>query len=121
MEETITKKAQKPEISVEQFEALDIRICLITSIERVPDTDKLYKMEIHTGFDMRTVVSSIADRIPAEKLLNKNIPFVLNLAPRKIKKIESTAMIILAENPNDKHLSIIGQDEEKLEVGAIVI
>ena len=94
----ITEKNPRPQkatITPEEYDKLDIRICTIMEIERVSKTDKLYKMKIHTGLDERTVVSAIADKFPEEKLLHRNMPFILNLEPRTIKGIESQAMIIL--------------------------
>lgn len=95
---------QKPNISFEEFQKLDIRICEIIAVEKVPNTDKLYKMEIDTGLDKRTVVSAIAHVFKEEILLGQYLPFVLNLEPRKIKGIESSAMIILGESINSKKL-----------------
>lgn len=93
----LKRPPQKAPIKFEDFEKLDIRICKILSVEKVKNTDKLYKMQIDTGFDQRTVISSIAQDFPIAQLLNQHLPFVLNLEPRKIKGIESNAMIILAK------------------------
>lgn len=94
----------KETIEFEDFNKLDIRVCQIISVEKVPDTDRLYKMEIDTGVDKRIVVSSIAHKFPILQLLNQHLPFVLNLKPREIKGIESTAMIILAETAISKKM-----------------
>jgi len=125
----IEGRAQKPNIEFEDFEKLDIRICKILSVERVPKTDKLYKMEIDTGIDKRIVVSSIADKVTELQLLSQYMPFVLNLKPRTIKGIESTAMIIMAHS-GDKLIDLtipkgyygISQEEDDVILtGAIVI
>ena len=113
--ETKELRPQKPTISFEDFEKLDIRICTITGIEKVPNTDKLYKLTIKTGIDERTCVSAIADKFEEKDLYCRNMPFILNLEPRKIKGIESQAMIIMAEG--DNNLTIIPGYER----GAIVI
>lgn len=105
----------KTEISFEDFEKLDIRICEVLEIERVPKTDKLYKMKINTGIDERIVVSSIADIFSVDKLHGRRMPFVLNLAPRKIKGIESQAMILLSSG-KEVIAAINGH-----ETGAIII
>lgn len=113
--ETKTLRPQKPTISFEDFEKLDIRICTITGVERVPNTDKLYKLTIQTGIDERICVSAIADKFSEEDLKYRNMPFILNLEPRKIKGIESQAMIIMAEG--DENLArIVGYER-----GAILI
>jgi len=100
-------RPQKPNISFEDFEKLDIRVCQILSIEKVEKADKLYKIQIDTGFDKRTVVSAIAQSFMEKDLLNQHLPFVLNLEPRKIRGIESNAMIILGETANSKKLFMI--------------
>lgn len=86
--------------------------------------DKLYKLEIDTGFDKRTVVSAIAHQIEMIQLIGQFLPFVLNLEPRKIRGIESTAMIILGETLKSEKLfrlvSTQNFEEEEL-TGAIVI
>lgn len=93
---------QKPNISFDDFNKMDIRVCKIISVEKVEKTDKLYKMQIETGIDTRTVVSAIADKIPVNQLLDQHLPFILNLEPIKIRGIESRAMIILAETAQSK-------------------
>ena len=87
----------KPTITIEDYDKLDIRLCQIISVEKVEKKDKLYKLQIDTGIDKRIVVSSIAHLFTPEQLLWKTLPFVLNLAPREIAKIESNGMIILAD------------------------
>lgn len=121
----------KSTISFQEFQNLDIRVCKILSIEKVPDTDKLYKMEIDTGLDKRLVVSAIADRLPINVLEGAWLPFVLNLDPRVIKGIKSEAMIILGETVNAKDLVLLSpvggmhpDDEEEIDkylIGATII
>ena len=101
---------QKPNISFEDFQKLDIRLCKVLSVERVENTDKLYKMEIDTGIDKRIVVSAIAHQMNIDELLEHRLPFILNLEPRKIKGIESHAMIILGETNLSKKLFMINAD-----------
>jgi len=124
-------KSQKPNITFEEFEKLDVRVCKIISIEKVENADKLYKMEIDTGIDKRTVVSAIAQSFSENDLLNQHLPFVLNLEPRKIRGIESSAMIILSEAVQSGKLFMVSPlvfddvipagDGDKELTGAIVI
>lgn len=124
-------KPQKSNITFDDYLKADIRICKILSAERVPETDKLFKMEIDTGIDKRIVVSSIANKITADELINSYMPFVLNLEPRIIKGIESTAMIILGESSVEKGLLILSphpcdscprtQTNDELIIGSTVI
>ncbi len=87
---------QKPECSFEDFEKMDIRTATVIEAERVPKTDKLLKLTIDTGIDTRTIVSGIAEYYSPEDMLGKQICILANLAPRKIRGIESKGMILMA-------------------------
>jgi methionyl-tRNA synthetase len=89
----------KSEITYDDFMKLDIRTATILEAEKVPKTKKLIKMLLDTGIDKRTVVSGIAEHYDPEELIGKQVSLLVNLAPRKIKGIESQGMILLAENP----------------------
>ncbi len=91
---------QKPDITFDEFSKMDIRIGTILEAERVPKTDKLLKLKIDTGVDQRTVVSGIAGYYSPEKIIGQQVSILINLAPRKIKGIESQGMILMAENLN---------------------
>ena len=88
---------QKPEVSFEQFGAMDIRTATVLAAERVPKTDKLLKLTIDTGIDQRTIVSGIAEYYSPEDILGKQICILANLAPRTIRGIESKGMILMAK------------------------
>jgi len=90
----------KPEITFDDFTKLDIRTGIILEAEKVPKTKKLLKLLVDTGIDKRTVVSGIAESYNAEDIVGKKVSILLNLAPRKIKGIESQGMILMAENHN---------------------
>jgi methionyl-tRNA synthetase len=92
----------KPEIQFDDFAKLDLRIGTITSAEKVPKADKLLKLEVDMGFEKRTIVSGIAEHFAPETLINKQVIVVANLAPRKMRGIESQGMILLAGQPNGK-------------------
>ena len=68
----------------------------------MPKTQKLIKLKIDTGLDQRTVVSGIAEFFDPEDIIGKQVSVVLNLAPRKIRGIESNGMILMAEDPEGK-------------------
>jgi methionyl-tRNA synthetase len=89
---------QKAETSFDDFSKMDIRIGTILEAERVPKTDKLLKLKIDTGIDQRTVVSGIAGSYKPEEIIGQQVSILVNLAPRKIKGIESQGMILMAEN-----------------------
>jgi len=92
----------KPEIVFDDFAKMDIRIGTILEAERVPKTDKLMKLLVDTGVDKRTVVSGIAQHFEAADIIGKQVSILINLAPRKLKGIESQGMILMAEDAKGK-------------------
>jgi methionyl-tRNA synthetase len=92
----------KPEIIYDDFDKLDLRIGTILSAEKVQKADKLLKLEVDLGFEKRTIVSGIAQHFTPEELVNKQVIVVANLAPRKMRGIESQGMILTAEEPGGK-------------------
>jgi len=102
--------AAKPEISYDDFSAMDIRIATILEAELVPKTQKLVKMKVDTGLDQRTIVSGIAEHFDPKDLPGKQVTLLANLQPRKIKGIESKGMILLAED-NEGRLIFVSPDK----------
>lgn len=102
--------AALPEIAFDDFAKLDIRSATILEAEVVPNTDKLLKLKIDTGIDRRTVVSGIARFFKPENLIGRRVTVLVNLAPRKLRGIESQGMILTAENP-DGSLYLLIPDE----------
>ena len=93
---------QKEAINFEDFGKMDIRLGTILSAEKVEKADKLLKLIIDTGIDKRTVVSGIAQHYTPEEVVGKTVSVLMNLAPRKIKGIESQGMILMAEDIEGK-------------------
>ena len=92
----------KSGIQYDDFDKLDLRIGTILSAEKVKKADKLLKLEIDLGFEKRIIVSGIAQHFTPEELLEKQVIVVANLAPRKMRGIESQGMILTAEEPSGK-------------------
>ncbi|MGZ3972635.1 MAG: methionine--tRNA ligase [Flavisolibacter sp.] len=92
----------KEEIVYDDFGKLDLRIGTITSAEKVAKADKLLKLQVDLGFEKRTIVSGIAQHFTPESLFDKQVIVVANLAPRKMRGIESQGMILTAEQPDGK-------------------
>ena len=90
---------QKEEITFDDFTQMDLLTGTILEAEKVPKTKKLIKMQVDLGFEIRTIVSGIAEYYQPEVLPGKKVCVLANLAPRKIKGIESQGMILLSENP----------------------
>ncbi|HEY9178794.1 MAG TPA: methionine--tRNA ligase, partial [Flavipsychrobacter sp.] len=92
----------KPEIVYDDFAKIDLRAGTIISAEKVEKADKLLKLELDMGFEKRTVVSGIAMHFKPEDIVGKQVTVVANLAPRKMKGIESNGMILMAEDKDGK-------------------
>jgi methionyl-tRNA synthetase len=100
----------KSEIQYDDFAKLDLRVGTVVAAEKVQKADKLLKLEIDLGFEKRTIVSGIALHFAPENLVGKQVVIVANLAPRKLKGIESNGMILSAEDENGR-LHLINPEE----------
>ncbi len=98
-------------IDFSAFEKLDIRVGLVTECTKVPKADKLLQFKIDDGLGGRTIVSGIAKFYNPEDLVGKRVLFIANLAPRKLKGIESQGMILSAEDA-DGNLSVVTTSTE---------
>ena len=98
--EPVAISPQKAEITFDEFTSMDLRTGTILEAEKVPKTKKLIKMQVDLGFEKRTIVSGIAEYHEPDTLPGKKVCVLANLAPRKIKGIESQGMILLSENPD---------------------
>ena len=114
-----TLKEQLAETTFDDFSKMDIRVATILEAERVPKTDKLLKLLLDTGIDKRTVVSGIAAYYDPEKIIGQKVVMLANLAPRKIKGIESKGMILMAENEKGE-LSFISPQKDVITNGSTV-
>lgn len=103
-------KPMKDEITFDDFTKMDIRVGTILTAEKHPDADKLLKMTIDTGIDERTVVSGIAEHYNPADIVGKQVSVLVNLAPRKIRGIESQGMILMAEN-NEGELAFVSPEK----------
>ena len=88
----------KPEIVFDDFAKIDLRVGTIVSAEKVEKADKLLKLSVDLGFETRTIVSGIALHYKPEDIVGKQVTVVINLAPRKMRGIESNGMILMAED-----------------------
>ena len=100
--EEIKMDPVKPGIIFDDFSKIDLKVGTILSAEKVEKADKLLKLEIDLGFETRTIVSGIALHFKPEEIINKQVVVVANLAPRKMKGIESNGMILMAEDKEGK-------------------
>ena len=103
--EKLKNKGQKPfkflpmkdEITFDEFSKMDLRVGTITAAEKVEKADKLLKLTVDTGIDIRTVVSGIAEHFKPDEVVGQKVSILMNLAPRKIRGVESQGMILMAE------------------------
>lgn len=108
----------KETISIDDFNKIDLRAGTILSAQKVPKADKLLQLEVELGFEKRTIVSGIALHFDPAHLPGQRVIIVANLAPRKMKGIESNGMILLSEN-GDGGLKFIAPNEHA-ENGSVV-
>jgi methionyl-tRNA synthetase len=99
---TSTIAAVKPEIVFDDFAKIDIRVGTIVAASKVEKADKLLQLSVDLGFETRTIVSGIAQHFEPETIVGKQVTVVVNLAPRKMRGIESNGMILMAEDANGK-------------------
>lgn len=102
---------QKAEATFEEFTKMDIRLGTILEAEKVAKADKLLKLLVDTGIDKRVIVSGIAQHYTPEEVIGKTVTVLMNLAPRKIKNIESQGMILMAEDV-EGHLSFLSPEKD---------
>ncbi len=88
----------KPEITIDDFAKLDLRVARVLEAEKVQGSDKLLKLKVELGGEIRQVVSGIAQYYTPESLVGKSVILVANLKPVKLRGIESQGMILAASN-----------------------
>ena len=93
---------QKETIEFDDFTKLDIRIGTILEAEKVAKTKKLLKLKVDVGIDVRTIVSGIAESFSPEEIIGQQVSVLINLAPRKIRGVESQGMILMTDRPDGK-------------------
>lgn len=102
---------QKETIVFDDFTKLDMRVGTIIEAEKMPKANKLLVLKVDTGLDTRTIVSGIAESFTAEEIVGKKVTVLVNLAPRKLRGVESEGMILMTENQEGK-LVFVNPDED---------
>ena len=93
---------QKDTIEFDDFLKLDIRVGTILEAVKVPKTKKLLQLKVDVGIDTRTIVSGISESFKPEDIIGQKVTVVVNLAPRKLRGIESQGMILMTDTPDGK-------------------
>lgn len=110
---------QKETATFEDFTKMDLRVGTIIEAHKMPKTKKLMVIKVDTGLDQRTVVSGIAEHYKAEEIIGKKVTVLANLAPRKLRGVESQGMILMTENSAGK-LVFVNPDEDGVEPGTTI-
>lgn len=103
--------AQKETVTFDDFTKIDLRVGTILEAEKVEKADKLLKLKVDTGIDIRTLVSGVAESFTAEEIIGKQVMVLVNLEPRKIRGIESQGMLLLTEKEDGK-LTFVTPDDK---------
>lgn len=109
--ESAEKSPVKPEIVFDDFAKIDLKVGTIVAAEKVEKADKLLKLQVDLGFETRTIVSGIAMHFAPADIVGKQVTVVCNLAPRKMRGIESNGMILMAEDAIGKLHFINPEDQ----------
>lgn len=110
---------QKDTITYDDFSKLDMRVGTIVEAEKMPKADKLLVLKVDTGLDTRTIVSGIANSFKPEDIVGKKVTVLVNLAPRKLRGVESEGMILMTESTDGK-LVFINPDEDRVANGETI-
>lgn len=94
--------AIKPEITIDDFGKVDLRVGTVVACERVPKADKLLKLQVQVGGETRQILSGIAQHFTPEEMVGKHIVVVANLAPRKMRGLDSNGMLLAVEGEGGK-------------------
>lgn len=110
---------QKELITFEDFTKMDIRTGTILEAEKMPKANKLLVLKVDTGIDVRTIVSGIAESFKPENIIGKQVTVLVNLAPRKLRGIESQGMILMTQNAEGK-LVFVNPDTDGVGNGEVI-
>ncbi len=111
-------KPLKPEIIIDDFGKLDIRVGKVMAAEKMEKSNKLLKLTINSGLDTRTILSGIAQYYTPEEMVGKSVVFIANLAPRKMMGLESQGMILTASD-GEGNVKLL-QPEGNVDPGATI-
>ena len=96
--ELLLAMSAMPTITIDEFSKMELRMGKILSAEKIEGADKLYKLSVDMGGEVRTICSGVAQFYQPEELVGKTVPVITNLAPRVMRGVESRGMILMADN-----------------------
>ena len=101
--------AMKELIQFDDFTKMDIRLGTVLSARKMENADKLLVLTVDTGIDERTIVSGIAQHYSPEEITGKSVVVLMNLAPRKIRGVESMGMLLMAEDSEGNLSALVSE------------
>jgi len=108
-----------PQIAIDDFVKIDLRVAKVLVAERIPKADKLLRLEVDLGYEKRQILSGIAQWYAPEDLIGRRIVIVANLAPRKMRGLESHGMLLAASHGEDgKPVLATFADSDEIELGS---
>ena len=111
------REPAEPKIGIEDFAKVELRVAIIRVAERVPKADRLLRLEVDLGYEQRQIVAGIAEAYTPESLIGRKVVIVANLAPRKLRGLESNGMIVAA-SVGEKGKPVLAGFLEDVEIGA---
>ena len=115
---TAAAPAASEKITIDDFTKVEMRVGQIKTAERIVGADKLLKLTVDIGTEIRQICAGIAQFYEPEKLIGRKVAVVVNLAPRKLRGVESNGMIVAAAVGPEGRPVLAGFPDEDVEVGA---
>src|SRR5690625_2084667 len=119
LETTTNVEPAKEMCTFDDFMKMDLRVGTILEAEKMPKADRLLVLKVDTGLDVRTIVSGLAEHFNPEDIIGKRVTVLVNLAPRKLRGVESEGMILMTEN-EEGGLVFINPDSDDVPNGATI-
>jgi methionyl-tRNA synthetase len=107
-----------PTISIDDFIKIDLRVAQIVVAERIPKADKLLRLEVDLGTERRQILYGIAEFYTPEELIGKRIAIIANLAPRKMRGLESHGMLLAASGEDHSSKPILATFSDEIALGS---
>ena len=112
----VSDKIAAEKITIDDFAKIELRVAQIKVAERVPKADKLLRLEVDLGYEQRQILAGIAEAYTPESLVGRKVVIVADLAPRKLRGLESNGMIVAASLEGGK--PVLAGFLEDIEIGA---
>jgi methionyl-tRNA synthetase len=107
-----------PQIGIDDFAKVELRVAKVLVAERIPKADKLLRLEVDLGYEQRQILSGIAEWYTPEELVGRRIVVITNLAPRKMRGLESHGMLLAASTEGGKPYLATFADADTLPLGS---